>query len=78
MMIPVPDRGVLRRVEGLEAARAVPAVEEIVMSVAMGTPVEPLPEGDRYLGFIFVRDRTPDAVERGLRAAFNALSVTIE
>ena len=65
-------------VEGLEAARAVPAVEEIVMSVAMGTPVEPLPEGDRYLGFIFARDRTPDAVERGLRTAFNALSVTIE
>jgi biotin carboxylase len=78
MMIPVPRRGVLRAVEGLETAGALPAVEEIVISVAMGTPVEPLPEGDRYLGFIFARDRTPEAVEGELRAAFNALSVTIE
>ena len=78
MMIPVPNRGVLRAVDGLDAARAMPGVEEIVVSIAVGTPVEPLPEGDRYLGFIFARDATSDAVEGALRTAYQALSIAIE
>lgn len=78
MMIPVPSRGILRAVDGLDAARAMPAVEEIVVSIARGTWVEPLPEGDRYLGFIFARAAAPKAVEEALRSAHQALSIGID
>jgi hypothetical protein len=37
----------------------------------------PLPEGDRYLGFVFARGDTPAAVETSLRAAHAALHVEI-
>jgi hypothetical protein len=40
--------------------------------------VVPLPEGDRYLGFMFARGASPDAVERSLRDAHGLLRIFIE
>jgi hypothetical protein len=37
----------------------------------------PLPEGHRYLGFIFARGATPAATEQALRAAHAALGFVI-
>ena len=34
--------------------------------IPVGQRVVPLPEGDRYLGFIFARGATPGAVEAAL------------
>ena len=38
----------------------------------------PLPEGASYLGFIFARGETRDAVERSLRMAHARLAFTLE
>lgn len=78
MMIPIPRAGVLRAVQGLEAARAVPGIADITISIPLGDRVVPLPEGDRYLGFIFARGGSPDAVEAALREAHRRLSFVIE
>src|SRR5881392_2640012 len=69
MMIPVPAAGVLREVRGLDAARAVPLVEEVVITAHPGQTLVPWPEGSRYPGFIFARGGTSEAVEAALRAA---------
>ncbi len=69
MMIPVPRPGVLREVQGLEAARAVPLVNAIEITAHPGEVLVPWPEGARYPGFIFARGKTPEAVELALRAA---------
>jgi hypothetical protein len=37
-----------------------------------------LPEGDRYLGFLFARGDTPAEVERALRAAHARLDIEVE
>ena len=37
----------------------------------------PLPEGNRYLGFVFARGATPDEVERTLREAHRRLAFDI-
>ena len=37
-----------------------------------------LPEGDRYLGFLFARGDTPAEVERSLRAAHACLEIVID
>jgi len=78
MMIPIPRRGVLRGVRGMDEARAVPGVEDITISIPLGDEVVPAPEGDRYLGFIFARGETPKAVEATLREAHRRLEFTIE
>jgi biotin carboxylase len=69
MMIPIPRAGRLRAVRGTEAAGAVPGIEEVTITAHTGQDLVPLPEGWRYLGFIFARADTPDAVEAALRDA---------
>jgi biotin carboxylase len=78
MMIPVPAAGVLRRVRGLERAGAVPGVVEVTLSVHRGTELEPLPEGHRYVGFIFARGDGPREVETALRSAHAELQFEID
>ncbi len=78
MMIPIPAAGVLQEVEGQEEARAVPGIGGLEITIARGRPVVPLPDGDRYLGFMFARATSADAVERALRAAHGRLRISIE
>ncbi len=78
MMIPIPRAGTLRAVRGLEAARAVDAVTDVRITIPAGDRVVPLPEGARYLGFIFARADDPERVEAGLRAAHRSLEFDIE
>jgi biotin carboxylase len=75
MMLPIRSAGVLDRVLGQERARAVKGVVELQISIAPGRPVVPLPEGDRYLGFIFARGVTAQEVEATLRRAESCLEV---
>jgi len=69
MMLPIPRPGILHGVGGLDAARAVPGIEDVVITVPQGREVVPLPEGDSYLGFLFAKGETPAEVERALREA---------
>ena len=73
MMIPIPHAGVYRGVVGLEEARRVPGVEDIVITAKEGQEMLPLPEGSTYLGFLFFRGPTADEVVKGLREAHQRL-----
>ena len=77
MMLPIPRRGVLHGVTGVDAARDVAGIEDVIVTVPVGREVVPLPEGDAYLGFLFARGGTPDAVETALREAHRRLSFDI-
>jgi biotin carboxylase len=77
MMLPIPRAGVLEQVRGQDEALAVPGVTGLEISIARGRPVRPLPEGDRYLGFLFARGETPEQVERTLRTAHGQLEIVI-
>jgi hypothetical protein len=54
-------------VEGVERALAVPDIEDVTITATEGQLLIPLPEGSSYLGFIFARGETADAVEQALR-----------
>src|SRR5207302_6507995 len=77
MMIPVPGAGVLREVRGVDEARGLPLVEEVVITAHPDQELVPWPEGARYPGFIFARGDTPEAVEAALRAAHRRLQLVI-
>ena len=77
MMLPIPRAGVLRGVRGQDEARAVPGIAGLEISIGRGRPVRPLPEGDRYLGFLFARGETPAEVEQALRTAHARLEIEI-
>jgi biotin carboxylase len=78
MMIPIPRRGLLKSVDGLDDARSVPGVEEITITAKIDQMLQPLPEGASYLGFIFARAATSDAATAALRDAHRRLEFRIE
>jgi len=79
MMIPIPARvpSALRAVDGVEAARAVAGVDDVVISVRVGETLVPLPEGASYTGFIFATGDDPAFVEHALREAHAHLRFTV-
>ena len=77
MMIPIPRAGILEEVRGQDRARAVPGIAGLELTVGPGRHVKPLPEGDRYLGFLFARADGPEGVEQALRTAHGHLEIVI-
>jgi len=77
MMLPIRSAGVLDRVSGQERALAIDGVVGVEISIASGRPVVPLPEGDRYLGFVFARGPTAQDLEDALRRAEACLEVRL-
>jgi hypothetical protein len=78
MMIPIPARGVFRRVTGVEDACAIPGIDAVHITAKLDESLVPLPEGRSYLGFIFARGATPALVERALRSAHACLDFSID
>jgi hypothetical protein len=78
MMIPIPARGVYRRVAGVEEARLVGGVDDVLVTAKADQLLVPLPEGASYLGFIFSHGATPESVEQSLRDAHGRLRFTID
>src|SRR5579863_9218967 len=78
LMLPVPRPGMLRAVEGRSEAAAVPGITGLSITIPAGQQVRPLPDGDRYLGFVFAEGDTQDRVEQTLAAARERLRVVID
>jgi hypothetical protein len=78
MMIPIPRRGIYRGVEGIDAARAVPYVEDVRITAKGDQLLLPLPEGASYLGFVFARAGRAADVDAALRASHAQLRFAID
>jgi hypothetical protein len=78
MMLPIPRAGILRGVHGREEALAVSGIESLEIGIPLGQPVVPLPEGNRYLGFLFAKGQRPAEVETALRQAHACLRFELE
>ena len=77
MMIPIKQAGILRRVEGINAARKVANIEKVDIIIRDGNELIPLPEGNQYPGYIFARGNTPSDVVRALRDAHARLNFVV-
>ena len=78
MMIPIPRAGILQAVGGIEDALKVRDIEDVRITIPLGQALVPLPEGSRYLGFVFARAQSPARVEAALREAHRRLKFEIE
>lgn len=78
MMIPIPRRGILRGIEGIDGARDLPGMDDVRITIPIGQEVVPLPEGARYLGFLFASADSPAEVESTLHQAHGRLRFAID
>jgi biotin carboxylase len=77
LMLPISRGGVLVEVSGRDEVLAIPGVVGMDLTIAPGRTLVPLPEGNRYLGFVFARGDTPQEVESALRSALAKLHVRV-
>jgi hypothetical protein len=77
MMIPVPQSGVLEKVQGEEEVRGTPGVTDLQITARLHDYIAAWPEGSSYLGFLFARSQTAAEVEMALRHAHAKLRFTI-
>jgi biotin carboxylase len=77
LMIPIPGSGRLVAVEGLDEVRSLAPVSAIDITATPGSYLQPPPEGDRYLGFVFARGEERDEVEAALRRAMEMIEVEV-
>jgi len=77
MMIPIPEAGLYQETQGIDEARAVSGIEDVVITAKVSQKLVPLPEGASYLGFIFARGDSPEFVENALRRAHEKLRFVI-
>ena len=78
MMIPIPQRGVYKGVEGEDEARAVPDVDDVQITAKPDAMLVPLPEGRATSASSSRAPTTPLAVEQALRAAHAKLRFVID
>ena len=74
MMIPIRERGILRRVEGLLEANRVNNIDKVDIIIREGNELIPLPEGNQYLGYIFASADTQEQVTAAIREAHALLT----
>jgi len=73
LMIPIKQRGVLKRIEGLTHAQQVKNITHIEIHIQPGYELIPLPEGVSYLGFIFASSNSFTDTLSALGAAHDKL-----
>ena len=78
LMLPIPASGQLLSTQGVVEASAVPGITGVEIFIALGSRVVALPEGNRYLGFVFATGRDPEEVEASLRAAGELIAFDIQ
>ena len=78
MMIPIPRAGVFRGVDGVDKARAVDGIRDVLITAKPDQHLVPLPEGASYLGFIFASAATSREVVGSLHRAHDALQFRVD
>ena len=77
LMIPIPRAGTFAEIRGLDSIKDLEHISAVDITAKSGSRVEPPPEGDRYLGFVFARAKTPELVEMALREAMKTIEVVV-
>jgi biotin carboxylase len=78
MMIPIPKRGILKRLDGLDDAARIAGIEEVRITAKQDQLLERLPEAGSYLGFIFARGTNTGNVVAALKEAHGLLRFHID
>lgn len=77
IMIPVPQSGILEKVDGEDAALATPGITQLIISARLHDYIAAWPEGSSYLGFLFAQGKTSEEAEAALRQAHSKLNFKI-
>jgi isopentenyl diphosphate isomerase/L-lactate dehydrogenase-like FMN-dependent dehydrogenase/biotin carboxylase len=70
--------GKIMAIEGIEAMRSVPGVEEVILTKSVGSVMQPVTSNIDKVGHVIVRARTLGEAEAAAEAAFSHLQITVD
>jgi hypothetical protein len=77
MMIPVPQRGRLEAIDGIEQARQIEGIRDVIIISRPGDILVGLPEAGSYVGFILATGGSQSEVVARLKESHLALKFTV-
>src|ERR1700693_856367 len=77
LMLPIPANGRLVTVRGVDAARSVPGIRDVIVNATPGDVIVQFPEQSCYIGFFTADGETPEDVESALSEASECLEVEL-
>jgi biotin carboxylase len=77
MMLPIPRKGRVTAVNGLDAARSVPGIGEVILSVGPGDAIVPFPEQSCYIGFLTASGESTEDVCHTLQLSAGAIEMDL-
>lgn len=77
-MLSAPKKGVVKAVEGVDGAKQVESITGIDITAFPGSAVAPVPDGSRYIGFIFARNSSRAKLIDALSKAASMIHPVIE
>jgi len=78
MMLPIPGEGRLISVSGIEKARDVPGIEDVIVTASPGEIIIPFPEQNCYVGFLTAKAETSAAVNEALSKAAQLVKLELQ
>jgi biotin carboxylase len=78
MMLPVPSEGRIIHVRGVDAARRVDGVRDVIVTVGPGDLLVRFPEQSCYIGYVTAKGETPEAVEESLLSAAHLIDFELK
>jgi biotin carboxylase len=78
LMLPLPGEGRLKSVHGVEDARRISGIEDVIFTAEPGDFIVPFPEQGCYVGFATASGRTPETVIDALSRACSTINIELE
>jgi biotin carboxylase/ribosomal protein S18 acetylase RimI-like enzyme len=77
MMLPIPEEGRLVAVRGVDQARRVAGIQDVIVTAEPGDVIVPFPEQSCYVGFLTARADSPAEVATALSEAAHAITLEL-
>jgi len=77
MMLPIPKAGKLRAIRGLDRARQVKGIEDVILNTSPGEIIVPFPEQSCYVGFLTASGENVEQVEEALSEAASLIELDL-
>jgi biotin carboxylase/GNAT superfamily N-acetyltransferase len=77
MMLPIPKAGRLKSIGGVDRARQVPGIEDVILNTSPGAVIVPFPEQTCYIAFLTASGDSVEDVEAALSQAAGLLELDL-
>lgn len=78
MMLPITREGKLKAVRGVDGARQVPGIRDVILNTSPGDVIVPFPEQSCYVGFLTAEGGSVEAVETSLTEASARIGLEVD